>query len=493
MFAFQSENRWLRRGFMALLLLGSGSLCAQVSTCVKNCSSGTSDCAEIRKENPKLYGQCLSQCEAKCRADNTPPPVTLHPKYMVLGIVYAPPGCTSTAAMACNGSSFVDYAGGSSLGTKVAIKDSFKVGFSATVDSMQQLASVGGSAGFTGTQSDSYSAAITKTGSLDLKAPGNGDGIDHGQDQVILMLNPTVTLSQQNGNMYWHPGYDGAAMIRYEVYVSELRNPASMRPSVASVLKARGLTTDDYQTILKLSPFGGCVSGGRFGGIVTCVGGISDGSPSPALDSRRFRLTSWSLPYEPPLQSPNCNNGICNCPATTITLKNEFVDESSQESDNEYTVSFNTSVGVPLVWDFKTTTTLTWTDSATNTSTKDSTQTATATIACPSINYTGPTLVQVYWDSTYGTFLFVPYDLSTSTMLQHGTVTDAAGKPVAGQQVDLTYGGKTFHTLTGRDGTYRFAAARGQSVTAQSAKIAVRNVAQTVTLRSAEVTRIQLK
>jgi hypothetical protein len=480
--------------FLAFLLMAAESLCAQVSDCIKNCTSANSDCAEIRKENPRLYGQCVQQCEAKCRPDN-PPPVTLHPKYMVLGIIYAPPGCTASAAMPCNGSSFVDYASGSALGTKVAIKDSFKVGFSATVDSMQELASVGGSAGFTGTQADSDSAAITKTGSLELKAPGNGDGIDHGQDQVVLMLNPTVTLSQQNKNLYWHPGYDGPSMARYEVYISELRNPASMRPSVASVLKARGLTTSDYQTILNLSPFGGCVSSGRFGGIVTCVGGATEGSasPTPTLDSRRFRLTSWSLPYEPPLQSPNCNNGICNCPATTVTLKNEFVDESSQESDNEYTVSFNTSVGIPAVWDFKTTTTLTWTDSATNTSTTDSTQTATATIACPSINYTGPTMVQVYWDSTYGTFLFIPYDLSTVTMLQHGTVTDAAGKPVAGQQVDLTYGGKTFHTLTGRGGTYRFAAPRGQSVPAQSAKITVRNVAQTVTLQSAEATRIQLK
>ena len=490
----QNPARNLARLVSAMfLLIGGGALCAQVSTCEKNCISPTSDCQELRHENPKLFGQCVAACKKACQ-EQTTPPVTLHPRYMVLGIIYAPPGCTSSANMQCNGSSSVDYAGGSALGTKVAVKDSFKVGFSITVDGLGALGSAGASAGFAGTQTDSSSVAITKTGSLDLKAPGNADGIDHGQDQFILVLNPTVTLRKQNGNLYWQPGYDGPSMARYEVYVSELRNPASMRPSVAAVLKARGFTTDDYQTILKLSPFGGCVVTGGGIGTLPCGGTVATtGGLSPGLDPTRFRPTAWSIPYEPPLQSPSCNNGICNCPATTINLKNEFVNENSHEAESEYTVNLNTSIGVPEVWDLKTSWSFTWTDTSTNTSTTDSTQSASATIACPSVNYTGPTFMQVYWDSLYGSFVFVPYDLSTAAILQQGTVTDAANKPLAGQQIDLTVAGKKYHTITGPNGAYRFVALPGQTVSSQSAQITVRNVAHTVTLGSPQPTKIQVK
>jgi hypothetical protein len=267
-----------------------------------------------------------------------------------------------------------------------------------------------------------------------------------------------------------------------------------MRPTVASVLKARGLTTDDYQAILNLSPFGGCVSGGRFGGIRTCVTTVATaGAPPPGLDPVRFRPTSWSLPYEPPLQSPNCPSGICNCAATTVTLKNEFVNENSHEAQSEFTVGFTTSVGIPEVWDFKTSTTLTWTDTSTTTFTTDSTQSAAATIACPSVNYTGPTMMQIYWDALFGSFVFMPYDLAASSMLQRGTVTDTAGKPVAGQQVDLTVGAKKLHTVTDSRGAYSFIAPAGLSVSSQSATLTVRNVDRTVTLRSSQPAQIQLK
>ena len=483
---------------LLLLLAADGAAWAQDSDCERKCTARTPDspCYELIKGNPKIYQRCVASCKNECQPPPTPPPVVLQPKFMVLGLVYAPPGCTSSASMQCNGSSSVDYAGGSSLGSKFAVDDSFKAGMKITTDALGGAGSAGVSAGFSVTQSDSSSYAVTKSASLELKSSGNADGIDHGQDMFILLLNPTVTLSREGANLYWHPGYAGPSMARYEVYVSELRNPSTMRPLIAAEFKKLGFTTQDYQTILCLDPFGGSViAGGRIG--IRPIGcgrpAATTGAPSSALDPRRFRPTSWSIPYEPPLQSPNCNNGICNCPAITITLKNDFVDEESTGAEGEYTVGLTTSIGIPKVWDLKTQWNFTWTSSSTTTSTTDSSQSASATIACPSVNYNGPTLMQVYWDALYGSFLFVPYDLSTAAMVQQGRVTDASGKPLAGQKVDLTYGGKTYHTLTGRNGTYRFLTPRGRPVRSQTARLVVRNVSQAVTLGSPQATIIRVK
>jgi hypothetical protein len=342
---------------------------------------------------------------------------------------------------------------------------------------------------------------VTKSANRDIIEAGNGDGVDHGQDMFILLLNPTVSLRQDAaGNIYWKPGYDGPSAAIYEVYVSELRNPATMRPDIAQQLKALKFTNDDYQTILNLDPFGGKVATtggtGTHGGIVAIGDGglvATDGS-GPALDGRRFRPTAWSLPYEPPLRSPTCNNGgICSCPAVTVNLKNDFVTENSFTGVGEYTVELQTSVGVPEIWDFKSDWNFTWTDSQTNTSTTDGTQSATATVSCPSVGYTGPTMVAVLWDSLFGTFLFVPYNLTADATTQRGTVTNASGKPMPGQVVQLTLNGKTYRTVTAADGSYRFGALPGQTTTPQTGRIVVHNVAKTVALRSSQPTIIRMQ
>jgi hypothetical protein len=480
--------------FVLLLAGASGAASGQTAACKKQCTSQGSDCYELRKENPKIYGRCVSQCEKKCETP-PPPPITVKPKFLVLGPVYAPPGCTGSSSTGCS-TSLVDYAAGSSLGSKVSISDSFKFGLKLSVDSFSPIGSAGGDAGFTITQTNSSSVAVTKSASRDIKASGNGDGIDHGQDMFILLLNPAVTLRQDaTGNIFWSPGYNGPSAAIYEVFVSELRNPATMRPSTAQVVKSLAFTNDDYQTILNLDPFGGKVMvTGPHGGIVTTGGlaGATDGS-GPALDGRRFRPTAWSLPYEPPLRSPDCNNGgICSCPAVTVNLKNDFVTDKSFTGVGEYTVGLQTNIGVPKVWDFKTDWTFTWTDSETDSSSTDASQSATATLSCPSVGYTGPTLVQVYWDSLFGTFLFIPYDLSANAVTQRGKVTTAAGKPAPGQLVELILNGKTYRTVTAADGSYRFGALPGQTITPQTGRIVVRNVEHAVALRSSEPTIIRM-
>lgn len=458
----------------------------------QDCQICTATCNELKKENPKLYPGCMSGCEKKCKAVPTPTPepaptpLVVAPKYVVMALVYAPPGCSSTTTNQCaSATSLVDYSSGSTLGSNVSLKDSFKVGVSYSVD-LGPKSVVSASAGFTGTQTNSSSITINKTGSHDIQVQGNGDGIDHGQDQFILMLQPTVALTKQGLNIFWDPGLEGQWAFPYEVYVSELQRPWTMRPGVARQLQALGFTTEDYQNILSLDPYGGKVcTQGRLGEIDQC-GTVNappnGGSPGSPLDPGRFSPTTWSFPYEPQLASPTCNNGICKCTVLSSTIKNELASSKSTETDSEYTVDLKTSVGVPDVWGLKSDTSLTWTNSNSTTNSTDSAQSATATISCPSPSYTGPEHILVYWDELWRTFLFVPTDISSSVAVHRGKVLNKLGKPMQGQLVNLSYGGKTYHTVTGIDGSYDFFAAPGTKVTTKTGQLKIGIVAKTVSL-----------
>ena len=50
----------------------------------------------------------------------------IYPKYYVLGLVYSPPGCTSTSTQSCTTPSTVDYLAGSTMGTKVSMEHAFE-------------------------------------------------------------------------------------------------------------------------------------------------------------------------------------------------------------------------------------------------------------------------------------------------------------------------------------------------------------------------------
>jgi hypothetical protein len=48
------------------------------------------------------------------------------------------------------------------------------------------------------TQTDTNSQTVTKSTTVDIKATGNNDGIDHDQDMFLLLLNPAIPLQQPN-------------------------------------------------------------------------------------------------------------------------------------------------------------------------------------------------------------------------------------------------------------------------------------------------------
>ena len=482
---------------------------------VKACTQGTCPgfCKDMNLQ-AKMYAGCVAQCTKSCIPPPPPPPapVTVTPKYMIMAIAYAPPGCSIGSPTACgtsNGSSFVDYSTATSNGTKVTTKDSFQLGLTITYDaSFLDVLSGGGSYGFQNTTSDSTAVNVTKTQANDWKVLGNGDGVDHSQDQFFLLLHPKVTLAKSGSVIQWGFNDPGAP---FTVYASELRNPASARASTTQVFQELGMTSADYQDILNEDPFGGTVVSSTVGnGIHSIAGSIeatnithatmslggTSGPPAPGagLDASRFWYTDLSFPYEPAINLPNCNNGgVCNCDAFSGSLTNDKATDTGTEDDGQTTVDLQGGVTVPASYSLKIDTKLVWTTSATTDNTTENKQVASATVTCPSTNYTGPFGMEVWWDSRYGSFLLIPYDPGAVAMIHQGKVMNAANQPVSGQLVTMTYNGKTHRTYTARDGSYGFPSWSGAPAFLGSAQVSTGGVNQTVSLGKVSPIVFQMK
>ena len=481
------------------LLCFSGLVSAQRNTEKQACAGETCPafCGQLTVPKTSL-GQCVAQCKASCQPQPPPPPppVTITPKFLVMAVAYAPPGCTSGTSgspLQCgtqSGSSFVDYSSSSANGTKITTKDSFQLGLTISYDgSFLSGLHGGGSYGFQETDSDTTAVTVTKTQTNDWKVLGNGDGVDHSQDQFFLLLHPKVIFEKRGSEILWSVTDGGAP---YTVYASELRNPSSARASTTQVLQEDGLTTADFQSILDTDPFGGKVQTSRNGIASTAEANVGNqtleqpgfGPPAPGagLDPNRFWYTGLSFPYEPALASAQCNGGVCNCDAYSGSLTNDNLSDTTHSEEGQTTVDLEGGMKVPEVYELKIDTKMVWTSSSTTDNITEDKQTAAATVTCPSTKYTGPFGIQVWWDSRYGSFVLIPYDPGAVALIHRGKVTNATGVPVRGQLVSMVYGGKTQRTYTARDGTYGFPAWSGAPKFTGKAQVETGNSNQTVDL-----------
>jgi hypothetical protein len=398
---------------------------------------------------------------------------TIFPKYQIYALVYAVPGCTSTSSAKCQQTGSVQYGQGSSNGTQVSTSSSFKAGTSVTAtEGAEATGSASETAGFSATTTSSQSETITKQKNNVLAISGNGDGVDHGQDYFVILTNPEIDLQTLGPtSVGWTMGYKGPIPHFVNLSVQDLSAPEKMNPSKLSELKALGFTLSDYAEILSQDPL----------------------AKSANLDPRRYSPVAWSFPYNPPNQASDCNSGLCTCPNSTIALTNTVQDQAINSTSTEVDVSFTVSAPLSPAFGLKVTDSFAWTNTSSTANTDSGTQSATAAIACPSSAYTGPQEMDVYWDSIYGSFVFVPYQPSQEEVVQTGQVTDAAGKKVAGAPVTINYAGKIFRTLTARDGTYRFVRPAGKVAALPStAEVTVRGVSATVPLRAATVAALRV-
>jgi hypothetical protein len=158
----------------------------------------------------------------------------INPKYVVVGVTYAPPGS----------SSYVQYTGTNSVGNTTTISSSFSndVGFSVSVQNTVGIQGWGPTGTVNGTSSTDYTqgssnsttTTLSKLTSLSYKTSGTGNAfspMDSDYDMIWLWLNPVVLLT-------YTPATSGTtAGIQWNGYGYDTNDPSgTQQPDVYPVL-----------------------------------------------------------------------------------------------------------------------------------------------------------------------------------------------------------------------------------------------------------------
>lgn len=281
--------------------------------------------------------------------------------------------------------------------------------------------------------------------------------MDHNQDQILLMLNPAITTASAFGLMDWQLGYYGPNPIFFPLTIAELKDPTLMTTGTQKLIAAAGLSKTDFDAIRALDPFADLP--------------VDTPIVDSNFDKTRF-ANVLSYAYKP---SSNAGQG---CLVDTNQITNTYSSDQTSEKVGSFAKSYTVSVksssssdpGGPPVptgnLGFSAGASITFTTMSTTTNSKSSTNTATVNLACPSPAYTGGELVDVYWDTLYGTFAFNTRDtLKENVLFQAHLPLPAisahndirAQKSTLGQRVvELDYAGHCLRVLPDDEGNVTF-------------------------------------
>jgi hypothetical protein len=362
----------------------------------------------------------------------------INPKYIVVGVTYAPPGP----------SSFVQYTGTTSVGNTTTIANSFAndVGFSVSVKASIQGWGAGGSV--TGTSSTDYTqgsnssttTTFSKLTSLAYKTAGTGSAfspVDSDYDTIWLWLNPVVLLtytpatSKTIAGIQWNGyGYDTTdpsgkdQPYVYPVLVGWLNGHFGNSPSINAILarswvtpgmvwaagQGPGITSTDIANIIAADPLTGTYT-------------LLDSFPSTTSDGRFTIMpgTNSPNPIAYTQAGPGNGGGLTTTYSTTQTDTKSVAQGTSHTFKQAFGMQevFSGKVfGIGLTTTLNQTDTLTWTHSWLNTLTTTTTLEDALSVTgpnCPapppgpcSPVYAGPVQFLLYQDNQFGTFLFYP-------------------------------------------------------------------------------------
>lgn len=349
----------------------------------------------------------------------------IRPDYKILSIIYAPPGTEGGGS----GSS-VSYGTESSLGSSTSVSNTLKSQHSNSITA--GVIFVSGTSDFSTSKSSTNAEVLNfnKKDSWVLKQPGPSvDGIDHNRDQILLWLGPKLKFADfTTGKVEWT--VDGSEKMNVQpVYVGHLRNPSSMPSNVAALLATYNIMTDDYQDILDAYPFA---------------------NENTQLDTNRFKPLEQSFPYIPPYAPGDTPLSV----TFNSSYSSGYVSSSSVESQHSTGMSIELGCS-KLMAKLKYEDRFTWTDVDTRSNSSSTSETASVTISGPSYGYTGPTLMDVYFDTIYKTFAFVPAEVSSSVCTK-GTIENLSSEDLFGQEVVVIADGKEYCTYTNLKGEYIF-------------------------------------
>ena len=374
----------------------------------------------------------------------------LYPKYVVVGVTYAPPGPSSS----------VQYTGTTSVGNTSTISSSFSndAGFSVSIKSATGLSGFGPKGSLTVTETTDYTqgssssttATLSKQTSLAYKTMGTGNAfspVNSDYDTIWLWLDPIVVLTvtpstsstpvgiQWNGYGFDTDDPSGTQQPDvYPVLVGWLNGDFGSNPSINAIL-ARGWqsTANGYLWPAGEGPgltgIGNPVAGTDVANILA-ADPLTNSSytlpstgPSTTSDGR-FTLMEGSntpnpIPYEQ--SGPGNGGGITTSYNTTQTNAQSVSQGTSNSTKQVFSVQevFGGSVWVgSLTLTLKESDTLTWTNSTLSTLNTTTTLANALSITgpgCPAAppgpctpEYAGPGKFLVYQDNQFGTFMFYP-------------------------------------------------------------------------------------
>jgi hypothetical protein len=352
----------------------------------------------------------------------------LNPKYVILGVTYAPPGPSSS----------VNYLNSTTLSSTTDAKSSFSSTYQQTLKTNLGINIEGWKAGVSSTTTTKYAQAsytstsvtLSKTTSLSEQTPGPADpyvGLNHDYDIIWVWLNPVqlFTLVEDTSYKITTVEWDGFGfstldqpdMDIYPVYVGWLNGDIAMTQSQLAPLQrawAAGeiwpsgqgpaLTSADYQAIGQADPYWQC-------------------TPKPSacpttVDGTHYTQTlNQDLVY---LQAPVGGQPI------TENYTDSYTKISTQGQGGSFTYSETfawestlgySKFGLDIGSTLSGSTSLDWVDEWDRSLTSTNTQTATVSITGPPCVVSGATCNPVYTKSTefdlyednlYGTFMFFP-------------------------------------------------------------------------------------
>jgi hypothetical protein len=171
---------------------------------------------------------------------------------------------------------------------------------------------------------------------------------------------------------------------------------------------------------------------------------------SPRDNTDRFQLISCNTPYQQAIK------------AMTWEQNNSSNSSVGQEITDTYTVNLSmTQSGDFLSFaeaQLKGITSWTWTNSSQHSESVGKSESATVTIAPPSHEYKGPSLICIFNDRIYKTFAFELVSPKTQQLFATGTLVSNTGSPLADTEVTLVeQQNKVRHrTVTNSKGEFEF-------------------------------------
>lgn len=372
-------------------------------------------------------------------------PGYVDPKFIVVGVTYAPPGPSSNT--------WVSYANSSLVGNTTTTANSFtsSTAFSVSLKFSAQIPAVAkGSftAAYSTTNSQTNKSTNTVTTSVQVqsgeKTAGTGSyfaPVDHDYDILWVWLNPVDLFTLGSNKVVWNGyGYDATDQNGMDIVGIELgylngdfgTMPPQYASSIARTWAASqtfaagavpGLTSADLAQIASADPFSVSTYGTDY---------ITSNPPSPQTADYRFTESlcstqnSESFGYDQAAPSQAANIFTCTLAYTnTSTQAQEISSTASQTFSVDASFSESAFV-VSLTADLKSSSTLSQTTDWQNSITKTTTSTASLSVQGPACNnvqpevgpcvpvydagYNEPTEFYVYQDNMYGTFMFAPVD-----------------------------------------------------------------------------------